>query len=161
MPCYNAPSPKRLSELESLKVRCRHLVFDEARGKQATRILRAVRARIAAADDPQRRERERLSRKARDEQASYLQAALSGHKLPPTEREAQAQVEHLCGGVQRGFRLLHLKRTVEDITCRAPGEAGGDFQRRIQRRFAIAARGDGFPPEAVSALLAFQGRRSS
>lgn len=156
-------TPRRLTELETLRSRLRRIVFEAdgtPRGEKATRTLRAVRARISEAEAPGRQAQVALARAAKRTQDAYLSAALAHHEAPDTEREAQAELEVLCGGVARGFRLLDLLQVVRDEATPTPLETSDPdrLRARLSRRFALRARTEGFAPEAVRALLAFEGR---
>ena len=151
-------TPRRLAELESLRSRLRRIVSEAdgtPRGEKAGRALRAVRARISEAEAPERRAQAALARASKHAQDAYLSVA-SRHAAPDTEREAQAELEVLCGGMAQGFRLLDLLKTVRD-DARPASLVVGDPDR-LSHRFALRARTEGFAPEAVRALLAFEGR---
>jgi hypothetical protein len=157
-------TPTRLSELESLKHRLRAVVFeqdqDSPRGEKAARLLSRVRGRIADYEAPSRAAAEKAARAEREAVAAYLAVALSASPRPALGRsmEAHRAVEDLAGGRDRAFQLLRLWTRTEEGSVRSGLDIAdeGRFQDRVRRRFALAARREGYAPEAVRALLAVQ-----
>lgn len=151
-------SPTRLAELDSLKSSLRRIVFqDGPRGEKAAKLLRMVRERIEEAEAPARKAAEKAAKAEREAWGAYAEVALSEDtERPAEEHAAHRRVEHLCGGIERAFRLLRLLTDSREERIRQSMETEGDFSARIARVTARKARAEGYSANAVRALLAVQ-----